>query len=586
MWMKFIIRKEDLFNGIKIVERATSQKAVQPVLYNILIETLDNNAIRLTATDLVLTVITTVDAQIEQAGKITLPAKKLNEIVSKLGNELVTFEVEEGSTNVNISCKKSKFDIIGISASEFPPEVYNYEIDETKCFDVELKPFLKAIKQAGFAAASYEVSNLLSGIVCDFSNGILEIASTDGNRLARVREKLASDITEQTQLIIPSRTLNEFMKMGSFIDDETIKICKDKSTIVLKTEKTLTISRLLEGQFPKYNQLIPSESPKQAIVNVSQLISALERVSVMVNDKTSIVKMLFADNELTLSADTPDSGKSEDKIDIQYTAEELLNRLEYQFKKSKYKANKLKKAAKAALIETEEFITGTDLIKVINDIETKSNIRINNNTAYVNLYNNIYANKEIRSFMAMNFVTRGRVKKLKKAKNNLESYISKKKHLKNENRLTPNEEHRLNLLIRATQEQIKYLEDQILSIKNKPVAKKRYDYFLARLKKSMTDAREKATKKYEEAKIFKLLKKETQELKSNISNTNEQIPEPKILKLIQEINIKEPQKAIEKIIQIKNLIPEEFQKQKEKAQNQNIKNEEHKKAVQRQDKER
>ena len=110
------------------------------------------------------------------------------------------------------------------------------------------------------------------------------------------------------------------------------------------------------------------------------------------------------------------------------TAEELLNRLEYQFKKSKYKANKLKKAAKAALIETEEFITGTDLIKVINDIETKSNIRINNNTAYVNLYNNIYANKEIRSFMAMNFVTRGRVKKLKKAKNNLESYISKKKH--------------------------------------------------------------------------------------------------------------------------------------------------------------
>ena len=268
------------------------------------------------------------------------------------------------------------------------------------------------------------------------------------------------------------------------------------------------------------------------------------------------------------------------------TAEELLNRLEYQFKKSKYKANKLKKAAKAALIETEEFITGTDLIKVINDIETKSNIRINNNTAYVNLYNNIYANKEIRSFMAMNFVTRGRVKKLKKAKNNLESYISKKKHLKNENRLTPNEEHRLNLLIRATQEQIKYLEDQILSIKNKPVAKKRYDYFLARLKKSMTDAREKATKKYEEAKIFKLLKKETQELKSNISNTNEQIPEPKILKLIQEINIKEPQKAIEKIIQIKNLIPEEFQKQKEKAQNQNIKNEEHKKAVQRQDKER
>ena len=81
--MKFVVKKDDLYNGIKIVESATSQKAVQPVLYNILIETIDNNAIKLTATDLVLTVITTVDAQIEEAGKITLPAKKLTEIVSK-----------------------------------------------------------------------------------------------------------------------------------------------------------------------------------------------------------------------------------------------------------------------------------------------------------------------------------------------------------------------------------------------------------------------------------------------------------------------------------------------------------------------
>ena len=190
--MKFIVRKEDLFNGIKIFERANSQKAVQPVLYNILIETLDNNQIRLTATDLVLTVITTVDAQIEQAGKITLPARKLNEIVSKLGNDLVTFECEDNGVNVNISCNKSKFDIIGITANEFPPEVSNYELDESKCFDVELKPVLKAIRQAGFAAASYEVSNLLSGIVCDFYNGIFKMKMS----LRKSSKKLSDKITE------------------------------------------------------------------------------------------------------------------------------------------------------------------------------------------------------------------------------------------------------------------------------------------------------------------------------------------------------------------------------------------------------
>lgn len=242
-----------------------------------------------------------------------------------------------------------------------------------------------------------------------------------------------------------------------------------------------------------------------------------------------------------------------------------------------------------APIQTPQQKEHTDIKKILGLLTSLNNQverQLNLNKSYIDLYNNIYANKEIRNFMAMDFVTRGRVKKLKKAKNKLESYISKKKHLKNENRLTPNEEDRLNLLIRSTQEQIKDLEEQILNIKSKPIAKKRYDYFIARLKKSMTNAREKATQKYEEAKIFKLLRKETQELKSNINSTNEQIPEPKILKLIQEINIKEPQKAIEKIIQIKNIIPEEFKKRKEQIQNQNIKNEEHKKVIQRQNKER
>src|SRR5574344_2046554 len=352
--MKFIVRKEDLLNSIRTVEGATSQKAVQPVLYNILIETLEDNKIRLTATDLVFTVITKTDAQIEEMGNITLPAKKLSEIVSKLGNELVTFETEENGTNVNITCKKSKFDIIGISASEFPPEIKNVEIDETKCFDVELKPFLKGIKQAGFAAASYEVSNLLSGVVCDFLYGILEIASTDGNRLARVRENIKSDIKEQTQLIITSRNLIEF-----------IKICKEKSTIILKSEKTTIISRLLEGQFPKYNQLIPTDCPKKAIVKVSQLIGALERVSVMVNDKTSIVKMLFSDNELTLSADTPDSGKSEDKIDIEYTSEELLIAFNYKFVLDALR-----------IMESEEVIVGLNASLSATVLRPKSQYRL------------------------------------------------------------------------------------------------------------------------------------------------------------------------------------------------------------------
>lgn len=329
--MKFIIKKEDLFDGIKIVERATSMKALQPVFMNILIETVDKGTIRLVATDLDLTVTALVDAQVEENGKITLPSKTLNEIVSKLGNKLITFEMPEGDTSVNITCQNSKFDIIGISANEFPPEVYTVDLNDEESFEIELKPFSKAVRQAGFAAASYETSNLLSGIVCDISNQVLEIASTDGNRLARVREHIDNKDNKNKQLIIPAKTLNEFIKMSAYIDEESVRIYTEKTKLIIKSERTMTISRLLDGQFPKYNQLIPSESPKQAIVNVSQLISALERVSIMVNEKTSIVKMNFEDNVLTLNADKSDSGKSEEKIDIQYTSEPLLIAFNYKY---------------------------------------------------------------------------------------------------------------------------------------------------------------------------------------------------------------------------------------------------------------
>lgn len=323
--MKFVIKKEDLYNGIKIVERATSAKALQPVLLNIYIETIGTSAIKLVATDLDLTVIAEVDAQVEEEGKITLPSKTLNEIVSKLGDKLITFEMPEGETSVHITCQNSKFDIIGISAAEFPPEFSSIQLNDDEGFEVEVRPFAKAVRQAGFAAASYETSNLLSGIVCDISNNVMEIASTDGNRLARVREIIDNKENLAKQLIIPSKTLNEFIKMTSFINEDSIKIYTEKSKFIIKTEKTITISRLLEGQFPQYNKLIPNESPKEALVNVSQLISALERVSIMVNEKTSIVKLEFSNNTLKLTADTPDSGKSEEVLDINYAYDEELS---------------------------------------------------------------------------------------------------------------------------------------------------------------------------------------------------------------------------------------------------------------------
>lgn len=328
--MEFIIKKEDLFNGIRIVERATMMKGLQPVLANILIETTDKSTLKFSATDLDLTVIANVQAQVLEEGKITLPAKKLSDIVSRLDDGLINFKLNKETNSVNIVCKNTKFDIIGISASEFPAIAQNIDLKEENAIEIELKPFVKAIKQAGFAAAGYESNNLLSGVVCDISENILEMASTDGNRLARVREKIENK-GKTGQLIIPSKTMQEFIKMSTFIEEDIIKLFTDKTKLIIKSENTMIISRLMEGQYPKYNQLIPQESPKEAILSISKLISSLERVAIMVNERTNIIKFEFKENKLILKADTPDSGASEDEIDIEYNAEELNIAFNYKY---------------------------------------------------------------------------------------------------------------------------------------------------------------------------------------------------------------------------------------------------------------
>ena len=319
--LSFQIEKEILLNGLKIVERATAQKGLQPVLANILIEAESKNKLNLYATDFDLTIITSVEAQVSGLGKITLPAKKLLDIVSRLNDGIINFELN--NTTMTIKSGKSKFEILGISANEFPQIEYLTEEDSE--VDIDLKPLVIGIKEAGFAAASYESNNnLLSGVVCDINKNVLEIASTDGNRLARARKIVSNKDDKTVKLILPAKVLQEFLKISYFMEDDSIKLYTKNNKIMIKSDNITMISNLMNGQYPQYNKLIPQSLPKEAKINVSKMISAIERVSTMVNEKTSIVKLSFTQNSLSLMADTPEAGNSEDQLDILYSGEDIL----------------------------------------------------------------------------------------------------------------------------------------------------------------------------------------------------------------------------------------------------------------------
>ena len=163
---------------------------------------------------------------------------------------------------------------------------------------------------------------------------ILEMAATDGNRLARVREVVknnSADSEKVFEMLISSKVLSELSKVALLDEADNIKICKEIKKIVISVGKTKIITRLMQGQFPKYNQLVPQTFPREAKVNKYDLISALERVAVMVSEKNSIVKFEFGDNMLKLSGDTPEAGKSQDVIDINYSGEALTIAFNYKF---------------------------------------------------------------------------------------------------------------------------------------------------------------------------------------------------------------------------------------------------------------
>lgn len=329
--MEIVLNKEDFLNGIKVVKNITSSKGVQPVLSNILIETVSNDRVVFTATDLNLGISFKLNAEVISEGKITLSAKTLEEIVNKLPNKPIVLKLDEETNVVTISCGKSKFELIGINASEYP-KVFDDAQNEEDCKEFEIKTGLlnKGIKQTAFSTAQNETGSVLSGVCFNINSNILEMVATDGNRLTRARKEINSK-EESVMFISPSRTLLEVSRIISMLKDESVKFILKKNKIVFEFENVTFQSRLIEGNYPKYQQLIPTTNEKNVTINREELIQAIELVSVMVNERTNIVKFNFENNGLEISTDTPESGSGKDFLDIEYNYENLLIAFNYKY---------------------------------------------------------------------------------------------------------------------------------------------------------------------------------------------------------------------------------------------------------------
>jgi DNA polymerase III subunit beta len=322
--MKFKVPKSILDKAIRSVSRAIPNKSIQPILNNILLENI-NDSLYLKATDLDLYIEAIVPSNNESEGSITLSARKLEEIVSRLEENDVEISVDLENQKTSINCQKANFDLVGVSSEEFPK--FNKPSEDNEYILINKNKFLKIIDMVSFSSSKYDVNSILGGVFMGFleknAHFIFDLAATDGNRLSSFEIEVEAINLKQKEAVVPIKVIQDVSKILETSVDENLKISFRSNQIIFKTEDRLIISRLLDGVYPKYKQLIPSEFDKFAQVNRKDLLSVLDRVSVMANEITNLVHLNFSENKLIVKSSNKDFGGAEDLLDIEYMGDEI-----------------------------------------------------------------------------------------------------------------------------------------------------------------------------------------------------------------------------------------------------------------------
>lgn len=314
--MKFTITREKLQEGLVAVAAAVPSKTTLPVLSNLLVEA-TRDGLRLSGTDLDIAVSTTIPASVDQEGAITLPARKLVEIVRELPSAAIRI-TSSGEQRVAIECGKSKFKLLGLPKEEFPafPAV-KFESG----WRVPSKDLHKLISHVAFAASTEESRPILNGVLWELKNDRMRMVATNGHRLARMDVPVAGGAGQQVDLIVPPKALDQIKRL--FASDDEVELAKSDNHLGFRSSTTQVFTRLIEGPYPNYEQVIPRENDKLATADKVALISALRRMSIVASDQTHRIRMAFANASCKLSVQTPDLGEAQEELAVGYEGDPL-----------------------------------------------------------------------------------------------------------------------------------------------------------------------------------------------------------------------------------------------------------------------
>ena len=323
--MKLSIAQNELQKGLARIQSIVEKRNTMPILANALIEAIpgdDGGRLSLAATDLEVGISGSHPAKVETAGSVTASAKKLFEIVRELPQETVHITVSDNAY-LEIQCARAQFSLAGNSAEEYPT-VTAFSSENTAT--VQSLLLGEMIEKTMYAACTDETRYNLNGVYLEAlgETGKLRMVATDGHRLAYVDRTLGSFLEGlDNGIIIPRKGLAELKRLLDEDDSDEIEIgFEGTSALARKGDVTLSM-RLIEGEFPKYQQVVPSEIKFQLVIEAAALQQALRRVALLSAERSRAVKFELTSGQLRLSSNNPDLGEAHEDLDVDYAGDDL-----------------------------------------------------------------------------------------------------------------------------------------------------------------------------------------------------------------------------------------------------------------------
>ena len=313
--MEVLLDRDPFLRGVQMVQNIVEPRQTLPILSNILLEA-GSETVSVTATDLEVGARMTVPARVASGGAVTVSARKLSEIVRELPAAALTLRVGDNAA-VSIRCGGVSYRLVGLPPDDFPPVV---PASPASWIPIEAKALREMLQQTSFAISHDENRYALNGVLFTVEGKQARLVATDGHRLAVSTRSLAESAQPVTG-IVPRKAVTELMRvLGS---GEDVQIAITENQFVLQMPNFVLTARLIEGQFPNYEAVMPKGHPGRLLVPRATLQGALRRVAVIAEERNKPVKMTLTPASLKLSASSQELGEAEEAIDVDYTGQEV-----------------------------------------------------------------------------------------------------------------------------------------------------------------------------------------------------------------------------------------------------------------------